>query len=113
MSETKDMIDRRIEILETGLQGLTPGTEEYEMMVNAITELIKIRASIEKDETSAVAATEEAKKDRWTRIGTTVFSVVLPLSVYSVLWKQGLKFEKDGYVSSSSVKNLFQRFKFF
>lgn len=111
--ETKELIDRRIEILEAGISDLTPGTEEYKMMADAIAELIKIRASIEKDEADSVTTTVEAKKDRWTRIGTTAFSVLAPLGVYSILWRQGLKFEKDGYVSSTSVKNLFQRFKFF
>lgn len=113
MDETKQMIDARIRILEEGLKTMTPGSEGYESVTSAIAELLKIRAQLDKDELSAVTTAEEGKKDRWVKIGTTAFSVTLPLFVYSLLWRQGLRFEKDGFVSSSSVKNLFQRFKFF
>jgi len=113
MEETKKLIDRRIEILEAGLKDLTPGSEGYESVSSAIAELLKIRSEIDKNELASTTTVEEGRKDRWTKIGTTAFSVTLPLFVYSLLWKRGLKFEEEGYVSSTSVKNLFQRFKFF
>lgn len=113
MDETKKLIDDRIRILEQGIEGLKPGTDEYQAMQSAIAEMIKTRAQIDKDDATLAATAEEAKKDRAVRIGTSIFSVITPLAVYSALWKQGLRFEKEGYVSSASVKNLFQRFKFF
>ena len=113
MNETREMIDRRIAILESALEQLAPGSEEYDAIESSIAEMLKLRAQIDKDETSSAVTADEGRKDRIVRIGTTIFSVGLPLVVYSALWKKGLAFEENGVVTSSSVKNLFQRFRFF
>lgn len=99
---TRSMIDKRIQELEEDLKSLTPGTEEYERVEKSISELLKTRMQI-----------DACLTNRFAQIGATIFSVSLPLYVYSKLWDRGLKFEESGYVSSTSVKNLFQRFKFF
>lgn len=113
MEETLRLLDERIKILEDGLTLLTPGSEEYDRMERSLAELIKIRAQVAKDDSSNETDIRERKKDRWVRIGIAGAEITIPLLVYSILWKQGLAFEKDGYISSSSVKNLVQRFKFF
>lgn len=113
MNETKEIIDRRIAVLEKALEQLTPGSKEYTMVAASIANLLKIRAQIDANELEAATTAEQGKKDRFVRIGTEVLGVTLPLAVYALLWKQGLRFEKDGYIGSNSVKNLFQRFKFF
>lgn len=109
MEETIMMIDRRIKILEESLTKLEPGSDEYDLVQKSLTELIKLRASVSTNEIDV----REKKKDRWIRVGIAGAEITVPLVVYSILWKQGLRFERDGYVSSNSVKSLFQKFKFF
>lgn len=113
MDETREMIDRRIEILEESIKELTPGSDEYESMQNAIAEMLKLRAQLDHDEVTAENTKADNMKDRVARVATTVFSVCLPLGVYTILWKKGLKFEETGSITSSSMRNLVQRFKFF
>lgn len=113
---TKAMVDERIEILQEEIEKLEPGTEEYERVELAIADLLTLRAQIDKDRIMSEESNKVIKEERLSRIVRVVMSgveVLVPLAVYSVLWHQGLAFEKDNYVSSASVKNLFQRFKFF
>lgn len=113
MEETLKLIDDKIRILEKALTELTPGSDEYDLVQKNMTELIKLRASISEKQIANEIDVREKRKDRWVRIGIAGAEISIPLVVYSILWKQGLKFEETGYVSSSSVRNLFQKFKFF
>lgn len=113
MEETKQMIDARIAELKAESEKLNAGSEEYERIQKAIAELLKIRAQLDKTELVMDTKTREGWKDRIVSIATTAFSVAFPLWVYSHLWDKGLQFETDGYISSSSVKSIIPKFKFF
>lgn len=113
MEETLQMIDDRIRILSDALTKLTPGSDEYDLVQKNLTELIKLRANISGQQIANETEIREKKKDRWVRIAIAGAEISIPLFVYSRLWKQGLQFEKEGIISSTSVKNLFQRFRFF
>jgi hypothetical protein len=113
MEETLKLIDDRIGILEEALTVLAPGSNEFDLVQKQITELIKLRASISEKEIANEIDVREKRKDRWTRVVIAGAEISIPLIVYSKLWKQGLAFEKEGILTSTSVKNLFQRFKFF
>lgn len=55
---------------------------------------------------------KEAKKDRIIRIVTGVLEVVVPSTIYVVLFLIGIKFEETGSITSSFMKNLMSKFKF-
>lgn len=53
----------------------------------------------------------EQKIDRYVRTGIAVAELILPLMFYGIWMKRGFKFEESGVYSSTTFKNLFNRFK--
>lgn len=49
--------------------------------------------------------------DRYVRIGIAAAELTLPLVFYGIWMKRGFKFEESGVYSSTTFKNLFNRFK--
>lgn len=53
----------------------------------------------------------EQKIDRYVRTGIAAAELILPLMFYGIWMKRGFKFEESGVYSSTTFKNLFNRFK--
>ncbi len=53
----------------------------------------------------------EQKIDRYVRTGVAAAELILPLVFYGIWMKRGFKFEESGVYSSTTFKNLFNRFK--
>ena len=53
----------------------------------------------------------ELVKDRYFRVGIAVAEIGLPLIFYAIWMDRGFKFEESGAYTSSTFRNLFNRFK--
>lgn len=53
----------------------------------------------------------ELVKDRYFRVGIAVAEIGLPLVFYAIWMDRGFKFEESGAYTSSTFRNLFNRFK--
>lgn len=53
----------------------------------------------------------EQKKEKWFRVGLTVFEVCVPIAFYSIWMHKGLEFEKNGNLTSPVFRNLWSKFK--
>lgn len=54
---------------------------------------------------------KEQKIDRYVRVAVAGVELVLPLMFYGIWMKRGFKFEESGVYSSTTFKNLFNRFR--
>ena len=64
-----------------------------------------------REDVAQKAQVREQSIDRYVRIGVAAAELVLPLMFYGVWMKRGFKFEESGTFTSSTFKNLFNRFK--
>lgn len=53
----------------------------------------------------------EQVKDRYFRVGLAVAEIGIPLVFYAIWMDRGFKFEESGAYTSSTFRNLFNRFK--
>ena len=65
----------------------------------------------ERDETFKKRQFMDGIVDRYVKLGVAVAELVLPLAFYGTWMKMGFEFEKEGTFTSSTFKNLFNRFK--
>lgn len=126
MSENQEKLDleiaRQLEILDK----LSPSDgEKYELAVDSLAKLYKLRIEEEKNEREADLAdcqaevdNEEKEKeakdrkfDRWLHFGLDAASIVVPIIFYNIWMNRGFRFEKDGTFTSTTFKNLFHLFK--
>lgn len=128
MAEIKSMLDDAIEHELQGVESLASGTGERSAAIKDLATLHKLRieeikAQAEVDEKKEHDADhvreEEYRKlqardqkiDRWLRVGTEVGNLVLPLICYGIWMNKGFKFEETGSFTSTTFKNLLNRFK--
>lgn len=64
-----------------------------------------------REETLQARQVRDSVIDRYVRVGVAAAELVLPLVFYGVWMKKGLKFEETGTYSSTTFRNLFNRFK--
>ena len=137
--EIRDLLDDEIksEIIE--LSSLSPGSQEKSTAIKGVAELYKLRVDenknewdfSEKEEKRRMEADQkysdldiraneeqlkrdqlkEQIKDRYFRVGTAIAEIVLPLIFYAFWMKRGFIFEETGTFTSSTFKNLFNRFR--
>lgn len=126
MNENQEKLDleiaRQLEILEK----LSPSDgEKYELAVDSLAKLYKLRIEEEKNEREADLAdcqaevdNEEKEKDakdrkfdRWLHFGLDAAGIVVPIVFYNIWMNKGFRFEKDGTFTSTTFKNLFHLFK--
>lgn len=102
------------------LAKLTPGSKEYSALVADIRTLWDLgleetRIRIDADDTlydrdiEAAKAEEERKNkhfDRVIKIGLDLAAIMVPATIYTVLFFVGLKFEEVGSFSTSWMRNL-------
>ena len=105
------------------LEGLEPGSNEYESHVQNIERLWKLAQKevemAKEDEETAYKREQDAVKmeldakdkkvDRAITIGTKVLEISIPTAVYVALFHKGLEFEKTGTVTSSPMRNLLNK----
>ena len=98
------------------LKDLKAGSEEYQRHVTNIEKLWKlgheeVRYGYELEENYKKLDQEKKDKkiDRLINIGIKLAEIGVPTTVYVVLWKSGLRFEKEGIISSSMMRNLVQK----
>lgn len=98
----KKSLENKIAELSFKMEKLKIGSEEYSRAVNDYCQLISLLKS--KDE-----AIEDKKisEDAKFLITTALESVaiIIPIVVYTIQFKQGLKFEETGSFSSTTMRN--------
>ncbi len=96
--EIKDLLEMQIKTDILKLSTLE-GSEEKS---TAIDDLVKLhRLKIE----------EESRKDRYFRLGVEAAAIILPLIFYGIWLRKGFKFEETGTFTSTTFRNLFNRFR--
>lgn len=65
----------------------------------------------EQDDKFRKSQMSEQKKDRYFRLGIEAAGIILPLMFYASWMRRGFKFEETGSFTSTTFKNLFQKFK--
>ncbi|MGN1370923.1 MAG: hypothetical protein ACI4XM_01390 [Candidatus Coprovivens sp.] len=99
-------IEEEIKYLKT----LEPGGEEHSRAVESLTKLYKIKM----DEDTKVDEKQKLNKDvinQYLKLGIDVAGIILPLMFYSRWMNKGFKFEETGTFTSTTFRNLFQKFK--
>ena len=138
--EIKVLLDKTIksDILEIGKMDI--GSEERKCAIEDLVKIYKLRIDeakndkdiCEKREARIMAMDErrearfmerdtksrdkqedlsEQVKDRYFRVGLAVAEIGLPLVFYAVWMKRGFEFEESGAYTSTTFRNLFNRFK--
>lgn len=72
---------------------------------------IERQESAKRDEEFKNKQLEEQVKDRYFRLGIAAAELILPLMFYAAWMKKGFKFEETGAYTSTTFRNLFNRFK--
>ncbi len=115
MAEIKSMLDDAIVKELDRLKSLDESdTDGRTQVIQDLTELHKLRM----EELSAEANADDKRKqakdskiDRVVKIGVVVLETGVPLIFYGIWLRAGLRFERDGTISSATVRNLIGRFK--
>lgn len=97
---------------------LEVGSDTYSRAADDISKLYRVRSdevqkSIEYWDRIEVREKQdkEHKLDRYIGYGLQGISILAPLAVYVSLFKDGLRFEKDGVVGSQFFRNLMGKMK--
>ena len=72
---------------------------------------IERQESTKRDEEFKNKQLEEQVKDRYFRVGIAAAELILPLIFYAAWMKKGFKFEETGAYTSTTFRNLFNRFR--
>lgn len=136
MAEIKSMLDDVIEKEIENLDSISSGDEAKSQAIRDLVQLHKLRIEEIKAQTEAADKQErremdsakndadrsreekamkqqarENKIDRLVRTGVNVAELVLPLICYGVWMGKGFEFEKTGSFTSTTFKNLLNRFR--
>lgn len=121
MSEIQKLLDEEIVQRLKGLNGLESGSKEIGVAIEDVEHLFKMRVEERKlnNELESNAREERDKlvenaaraKDRYIRLGLDVAGLILPLMFYGIWMTKGFKFEETGTFTSTTFRNLFNRFK--
>lgn len=130
--ELREMLIEEIKEEIRSLSKLTPGSKEYESAVKNISTLYQTNIDELKTEFDCKEMVEkrhaefgqnaienslkadqlrEQKIDRWCRIAIGGAEILLPLIFYGVWMRRGFKFEENGTYTSTTFRNLFNRFR--
>lgn len=112
--KVKELLTEEIVEEIESLSELPYGTQEHSEAIGNIDKLCRIKVEmdkIEKDAKEKRVQLEEAKKDRWIKIGLTTMEVILPLGFYGIWMRKGFKFEETGAFTSTTFKGLINRFR--
>ena len=113
MAEIKSMLDDAIVKELDRLKSLDESDPERTQTIQDLTELHKLRMEEINAEANADDKRKQAKDskiDRVVKICVAVLETGVPLIFYGIWLRAGLRFEKDGTISSTTVRNLLNRF---
>lgn len=114
MEEINRLIDEEIKSQIKSLSTLGQGSDEQTAAVKNLTALYEVRSNDDKIRLEAAdkkAELEEKKIDRWLRTGIALVEIGLPLVCYGHWFRDGLKFEETGSITSSMMRNLINKFR--
>lgn len=126
MSEDyKNLLEEEIKSEISNLSKLEYGCEKHTAAVESLNKLYKLKLEEDKnyleyvdkekvrnaDKSFKNTQMKENVKDRYFRIGTAAFELILPLICYGVWMRRGFKFEENGTFTSQTFRGLFSRFK--
>ena len=121
MSEIQKLLDEEIVWRLKGLNDMESGSKEIGAAIEDVEHLFKMRVEERKlnNELESNAREERDKlvenaaraKDRYIRLGLDVAGLILPLMFYGIWMTKGFKFEETGTFTSTTFRNLFNRFK--
>lgn len=136
MADIQDLLDGVIETKIQDLESLSSGSEEEKTAIQSLATLHKLRIEEIKAQTEAEekcerrtmdsekhdadrtreeeSQTRQARDqmiDRCMRTGVAVGELVLPLVFYGIWMNRGFKFEETGAFTSTTFKNLLNRFR--
>lgn len=118
MNDIEKKLDEEISRGIDGMRALEVGTDAYSKAADDIVKMYRVRSEeVQKsseywDKIEARETQEkEQKKDRYIGYSLQGLSIVAPLAVYVSLFKDGLRFEKDGVVGSQFFRNLMGKMK--
>ena len=115
-------MDRELELMMNdelkaqieALNGMVPGTEEHGHAVDDISKLYKLNIEKAKNDAEIKQKQEQAESDAKNRKREQIIAasgVVAQAALYATLFVMGLKFEENGALSSSFVRNLTNQIK--
>lgn len=112
-------LDEILDELKKNVLNLIPGTDEYESAVESYNKIYRlklerIKLHDEADEkwqrrVMDINAREEDGKTRKIDQGIKIGSILVPLGVGVVLTTIGIVVDRDGYISSQAVKQLYNQ----
>lgn len=126
------LLDEEIRAEIEGLSNLIPGSKEHLDAVESLTKLYKLRIEdsraameynkeidddqfrqnqMEKDAESQKEELAEQRIDRLVRMGIAGLELIVPIVFYNIWMKRGFKFEETGTFTSTTFKNLINRFR--
>lgn len=132
MAEIKELLDEVIEDELENLMDLERGSDEEAKAIKNLTDLHKLR--IEEIRTDSDTEDRNQRRymdaeahddderyrknqlkadsiDRYLKFGLGILELALPLAFYGVWMRMGFEFEKEGTFTSTTFRNLFNRFK--
>ena len=110
MADIQSLLDGVIETEIQNLGSLSSGSDEKSKAIQNLATLHKLRIEEIKAETEAEEK-RERRVDRCVRTGVAVGELVLPLVFYGIWMNKGFKFEETGSFTSTTFKNLLNRFR--
>jgi len=111
--EIKNLLGERIKSEIRNLSSLPPSKEKTNL-IDDLVKLYKLRIEeikIEKHNAHEKAKLEEQIKDRYFKLVVEAAGIILPLIFYGIWLRRGFKFEETGTFTSTTFRNLFNRFK--
>lgn len=97
--DIRNLLEEEIKSGIKNLAFLPSGSEEKSTAIDDLTKLYKLRIE------------EESRKDRFLRVGVEAAGIILPLIFYGIWLRRGFKFEETGTFTSTTFRNLFNRFR--
>lgn len=128
MEEINKLMDEEIKSQIKSLRALEQGSDKQTAAVRNLTALYEARSNDDKirldaeDKREARAFTrdelllkqaeqDDRKIDRWLHAGIALVEIGLPLVCYGHWFRDGLKFEETGSITSSMMRNLINKFR--
>ena len=99
IKDLSDLLEKEIKTEIQNLSILETGSKEKSTAIDDLTKLYKLRIE------------EESRKDRFLRVGVEAAGIILPLIFYGIWLRRGFKFEETGTFTSTTFRNLFNRFR--
>lgn len=114
MNKNKELIDKVIEESVTKLNEKDISSEDYMEGVRTITALYKARVDEEKIKTENKQDVRKTILDTGLKIvgyGLEGAAIVVPLIFYHNWMREGFNFEKEGYITSFTFKDMITNFR--